>query len=181
MSCDPFEKLLKEADAEAGGPRVGGDLAGRVVRAAGRRRMRRRMSGAGVVIMLMLGMGLVIGGRWSNARHVEQLRAEVMELRKEREWRMEMTMRLWERERQWRRLMEARRKAAEVDPMERVQEQVEQAAFSMVYQADRMAGEMGLDQSAAKVYRQVCEDFPATHWAAIARQRLAKMGDGKEG
>jgi hypothetical protein len=179
MSGNSLEKLLQEADVGGGEPRVGEDLPARVVLAADRRRLMRRVSGGAVAIIL--GLGIAMGVRVSNARYVERLRAEVMELRKEREWRMEMTMRLWEQERQWRRLMEARRKAAEMDPMERVQEQVERAAFSMVYQADRMAEQMGLDRSAAKVYRQVCEDFPATHSAEIARQRLAKLGDGKEG
>jgi TolA-binding protein len=54
----------------------------------------------------------------------------------------------------------------------------------MVYQADRMANEFGLEESASAVYAQVEKGFPQTRGAEVARQRLEQLrheGGGKEG
>jgi len=51
----------------------------------------------------------------------------------------------------------------------------------MVWQADQFAKEPDLTQKAADVYRQVNASFPQTHWAQVARQRLAKIEARKEG
>ena len=86
-----------------------------------------------------------------------------------------MVQRLLENERGRRSIERARALQAKVDPIVRIDRQIEQAAFVIVAQADRKVRRWNLTDSAADDYRRVVELFPKTHWAAIARQRLAAM------
>ena len=69
----------------------------------------------------------------------------------------------------------ARSKAVQArpDPIERMESQIDRAAFVIVAQADRKARRWNLTDSAANDYRRVIELFPSTRWADVARQRLA--------
>jgi hypothetical protein len=112
---------------------------------------------------------------------VERLEAELAEIRREADWRMSLAMRMWEGERQAKRQAEIQRRLMKLNTGTGVEQQVEYAACSMVYQADRMSREMRLIGPAAEIYRQVSEGFPNTPWAALAKQRLADLRDGKAG
>jgi outer membrane protein assembly factor BamD (BamD/ComL family) len=45
----------------------------------------------------------------------------------------------------------------------------------MVYQADRMYHELNLRESAVASYQRTIELFPQTHWAQVAKDRLAEL------
>jgi hypothetical protein len=64
-----------------------------------------------------------------------------------------------------------RRRGAQRDPLDDARQQMEGAAFAMVYQANRIAETVGQDP-ARSVYREVVAYFPQTASAQVARQRL---------
>ena len=78
------------------------------------------------------------------------------------------------------RLAELRRTSGGLDPLEDVRRQVEKAAFTTLYQADRMYRELNLRDSALASYRQVILLFPDTPSAKVARQRLSEI-EGPKG
>ena len=51
---------------------------------------------------------------------------------------------------------------AALDPMELADQELNRAAFTMVYQADRMYRELGLKDAAIRDYRQAIQAFPQT-------------------
>jgi TolA-binding protein len=77
------------------------------------------------------------------------------------------------RQEQKSRLAQAQRKlAAMKDPLVEVKEQLDKAAFIIVYQADRKYNELDLKESAIADYRQVIKLYPQTMWAGKAQERL---------
>jgi hypothetical protein len=58
------------------------------------------------------------------------------------------------------------------DPLVAVHQHTERTARRMMLEADRLA--MGRDgpKSSRQVYQRVCELFPQSHWAQVARARL---------
>jgi len=193
MEYDPIERLLKEADGEAGdcGRELRG-VAGEARRIVRRRRMARRVVAGAAAVVLVVGAACwqwvgrgpgreTVVKRTEGGEEVRRLKAEVEELRREADWRMRLARRLMEEEEQWRRAMELRRELARGNPMEALRERVDYAAFAMVYQGDRMSRELGLAESAERLYRECSRDFPGTQWGQVARQRLAEMKERKEG
>ena len=77
-------------------------------------------------------------------------------------------------------MLDADRAASQAMPRyvaaaETTQDQVEQAAFVIVHQADRKRNELGLPTEAEADYRRVLELFPQTRSAEIARERLNQL------
>jgi tetratricopeptide (TPR) repeat protein len=93
---------------------------------------------------------------------------------------LKLVQEVLEAERQRQRLNELQAQLASIpDPLEEVQEQIDKTAFFLVYQADRMHRETGQRASAIQAYNRVIELFPQSHWAEIARKRLAEMRNQK--
>jgi glucose-6-phosphate-specific signal transduction histidine kinase len=72
-----------------------------------------------------------------------------------------------------RRQIALRRRAAQRDPADDAQQEIEDAAFAMVYQANRIAQTAG-NEPARNVYKEVVAYFPNTPSAEVARQRLTQ-------
>ena len=192
MSDDPLKKLLQQADAMAGGPpETPGDLAQRVrVLAARRQRVRVGFSAAAAAIVLVVGMTLL----WPQGSappqpvneppvvQVEQsqpdiarLKAEIERLHREADTRLAVVQRTQEILEEMRRFEELKRQPPWPDAVANVRREVDQAAYTLVSQADRMCRELDLCDSAAVKYRRVVELFPETRWAVVARQRLSEL------
>lgn len=75
----------------------------------------------------------------------------------------------------------ALRKQAEADPLKAISDQMDRAALTMVYQADRMYHELNLRESAMASYERTIKLFPKTHWAEVARDRLAELKTAGKG
>jgi hypothetical protein len=200
MAHDPMETLIREADAAAGeAPRVGADLAGRV-EALGRRRKRTRvagMSAAGIAFVIGIGMVWTAGlgpevgpgevvvlarGGESKAQtdaEVARLREEIEILRAQADAYKALADRLL-MEREDRALVaRSARPISGAGVLDPIQTQLDRAAFTMMYQADRMREELNLPGSAAEQYRRVIELFGQTRWAEVARDRLKEMKTSK--
>lgn len=181
MNDEQIKSLLEDADRAAGPPRY------KVVRACEiRARLRRRRS---VAIAAPAAAAVVVCGLalWNLRQPSEEpaavpqeriasLEEQVRQLQEQTETTMRLVHEVLAKERQERRLAALQAELASIpDPAQELQRQTEKAAFALVYQADRMIGEMNQTQSAVETYEQVIRLFPENRWAEVARERLARI------
>ena len=196
MGDDRIEELLRQADRAAGArPAMPPDLAGRVRRLARRRRAVRITTGA-VAAALAVGIATAVfmAGPHGEPAPVDntlivdvdnpqddlvRLRVEFGELRAEAEATLAVARRILDLQSEQKLLAELARIRARPDPVEEVRQQMDKAAFIIVYQADRMYRELNLHESAIASYRQSIKLFPQTRWADVARERLAEIESPK--
>ena len=209
MTTDPLQDLLQHADLPA--PPAGpppDQLSASVRRTAARRRRRSviiRTLGIPLVA-LTLGLALWLTAGWhlsaqqrgglsspgrsaaplhtriantsaqsnDTAASIALLRTEIEALRVEIELRTARIARL-------RRIDRDRRLALQPDPAQKVRDELEKAALIIVYQADRKYNELNLPESAIADYKRAIDLFGQTKWAAIARDRLAKIQADQKG
>ena len=80
------------------------------------------------------------------------------------------------RERQQARLAELERQLAAIpDPVAEIQRQMDKAAYTMVYHADRKYNQINLKDSAIQDYQRVVKLYPQTRWAEVARNKLSEI------
>lgn len=200
MKDDNLKNLLRTTDeALDSAALLGPDLAGRVrIRAARRRRAKMAfLSGAAAVIALAVVFNLdpepkaslpvaktqaapeiphVTTTAAATPPRVDVVRLwrEIEQLRIEADARSKMIAQARVRMDQNRRLAKLRYQLASIpDPLEEIDRHIEEAACIIVYYADRKLNELDLKESALADYRRVIERFGQTHWAQVARQRLA--------
>jgi len=105
-------------------------------------------------------------------QNLDRLQAQIDQLRAEADSAMALVREvsaLLERQHQLNEL------SASSDPREEIRWQMNQAALTTVYQADRMYRDLGLRESAVESYQQVISLFPDTPAAKIARQKLSEI------
>lgn len=182
MNAEQIKSLLEDADRAAGPPRY------KVVRACEiRARLRRRRSVAIAVPAAAAAVVLCGLALWNLRQQSEEppavpqeriasLEEQVRQLQEQTETTMRLVQEVLAKERQERRLAALQAELASIpDPAQELQRQAEKAAFALVYQADRMIGEMNQTQSAVETYEQVIRLFPENRWAEVARERLARI------
>ena len=192
-AVDPLEELLRRADAAAGPPELPGDLPGRVRRLALRRR-RARLAAAGiaaaVVIAVALGVvlhdlrtappakvGPTVAATQQDKGGVEgaDVAAELARLDSEARSRLAVVAHMLACEARHKRLAELRRELAKPGVAEQIQRQVDDAAFVLIYFADRQLRQEHGRQAAVANYQQVIQLFGQTRWAEVARRRLREI------
>jgi hypothetical protein len=111
----------------------------------------------------------------SNPMDYDQLTRELAALRAQAEAKTALVRRL----QSVRRIGVARRgrlgQAIEPALARRTKRQIDRAAFTIVYTADRLRREAGLVESAVEQYRQAVLLFPQTPAAETARRRLVEL------
>ena len=197
MASDPLGEWLRRADAAAGLPLpLRADLPERVRHRARRRRATRAAGGAVVLVLLAVGAvwalwplterptgngaGPIVAATAEQAE-IARLQEKVHRLQEEVQWRTAAIERMLTLETQQQRLAELRRRAAEPDALDRLDQQTDQTAFTIIYQADRMHKELGLEAPAVEGYRRVIRLFPETRWAEVARKRLSEIEGSERG
>ena len=196
MSDERLEQLLRQADEAFGRPPCGtADLGVRVRRQA--RRQRRVMmvgSAAAALLALVVSAIALRSERGDTAQperpiladntpaHVQlaQLQADIARLQEEISSGCRAAEETLRREEVEKRLAALQEQAAD-DPLQEVSDQVDRAALTMVYQADRMYRELNLRESAVASYEQTIKLFPQTHWAKVAKDRLAELKTAGKG
>lgn len=192
MNDERLGQLLRQADAASGGPRVGPANLSLRVRRRARRQRQVRTIGTAVTAVLVLSLSIVawvnrygrtrsglmptpiVADRGPKPISLAELQRQIEQLREEILTGCEAVQEVLRRQAFEERLA-ALRERAEADPLREVRDQMDRAALIMVYQADRMYRELNLRESAMASYEQTIRLFPQTHWAQVARDRLAEL------
>jgi len=179
MTNDPLHDLIRSADASVTPPRLVSDLASKAPALARRRRtLRIALAAVGCLLMSLSFFPRRHADPALTAVKLQHSQQEVARLDVQARSHERLAELLWERERLQRK--SPRGRSSRPDPR-LLQRELDQAAYAMVYQADRLSSEPNLQLAAADFYQQVVSDFPESSWASVARQRLARLHDRKEG
>lgn len=209
MYQDRLDTLLKQADRLAGDSQPIPGLAGHIRRLARRRQLRRHTIIVGMAALVIVTTGMVLlrepalqtdrtdsktnrlvaesaatpaAQSATGPAEIARLQARIAQLQAEANVRTRMVQQMRIHHEQQQRLTELyRRRAAIGDPLERVRQELEKAAFVTVYQANRKYDELGLKESAMADYRLVIKYHPTTKWAQVARRRLAEIQNKPKG
>lgn len=190
MSDERLQQLLRKADAAFGGPRVSSaDLPLRV-RQRARRQHRAKVFGTATMAVLVLSLTTaawvnrygrsvpsptpIVADDGSKPASVAELQSHIEQLSEEIRTGCQAVHEVLRRQEVEQRLAALRRQA-EADPLKEINDQIDRAALTMVYQADRMYRELNLRESAIASYERTIKLFPKTHWAEVAKDRLAEL------
>lgn len=183
MNKEKIETLLQKADEFAGRPTFG-----RVTGGAIRQRIHRRQiiriavpltTAAAVAVTVAL---LAISARTrspspqSEPQRVASLEEQIEQLQARTDATLKLVQKVLEKDRQQRRLAALEAELASIpDPMRQVEQQVDKAAFVLIYQADRLYKELNQTESAVAAYKEIIQLFPTNRWAEVAKERLAEI------
>ena len=180
MIQDKIQNLLQRADNAATGASAPHQLAAAVRRRAHRRRVARKTAAVAAAACIVCGVGLWVASETasrhkqaSEQRQIAALEAQVKELEARTDTALSFVRQVLQEQERKRRLDQLEAQLAAIsDPIAEVDEQMEETAFIMVYQADKMYTEQNLKGSAIKTYKQVIELFPETKSAQTAWEKL---------
>jgi hypothetical protein len=179
MTSDPLIQLLHQADRAAGGPRAVVDDLPERVRQLARQRRRAKYQGSVAAIGLIVIAGVLIGPRLrgntrtiatpnvNTAITVAALDQELLAIRTETEKLRAEILAAQPAS------VPTRARPPVTAPS--VDEELERAAYLIVYQADRYHRELDMPASAITSYRQTIDLYPGTRAAQTARDRLCQI------
>lgn len=184
MTDDKIKQLFQIADRTAGRPLMFPIKASAIRRRA---RMRRAVSVTCRAAAALLILGLAIWGpsdrspkQTAKQAQIAALQAQVKLLQVRTDAALKLVQEVLASEREQGRLDELEAELANIrDPLEEIQKQVDQTAFTLVYHADQMYRQLGQKKSAVQAYQRVIELFPETQSAEVARQRLSEIENEK--
>ncbi len=194
MEDDRIRDLLRRADAGGDAPDSRGDIAGAVRSTIRRRQIIAVAAGVCAVCFaialtawrllpepsrtnpLAMGNGPDAGSTHP-ATGTSSLPLDLATIEFEARSHEQAAQRLWAAERTNKLLALAE---AAPDPLEIIGRQRDRAALTAVDRADTCARQ-GRFAQAAQGYDQAIKLFPETHWAAVARQRLSRLENRKDG
>jgi hypothetical protein len=181
MTEDNIRDLLQKADRMTGGPaRLGIDTSC-IRRRAKRRRLVSFAGPAAAAAVLVVALGIWSPGirpprPTSEQGKIASLETQIKQLQASTDAAVALIHEVLENERRQRRLAELEAELASIsDPLEEIRKQVDEAAFNLVYQANRLYRELNETESAVQTYNRVIRLFPANQWAQVARQRLSEI------
>lgn len=173
MNKNHLTRLLKQADSSAEMVPLDADQLAFLVR----RRLQRRKQMVRYVMpaaaAILVGIGL-LGGQLYQLRqkqqHIVRLEKQVQQLAEQTEATLAKMQQLLDSQE-----AHLQTVARYDDPAHKIETAVEEAAFLLIYQAERMAEKYNRPDAAANYYRQVIEYFGDTSSAEIAKERLNKV------
>ena len=182
MTEDKIKNLLQKADKTAGtAAPIPANLAADVRRRANRRRFATLAApvAAAAVVLIAFGIWCLTGvpaDQMYEQGKVAALQAEIKQLQAQTDATLKLVREVLENQRRQHRIAKLKAKLASItDPLEEVQRQVDKTAFTLVYEANRMYGELNQRDSAIQTYKRVIELFPQSTWADVARRRLSEI------
>ncbi len=178
MTNDPLKQLLRHADTA---PPLAGEsnLVSQVKRRAKRND---RIKSASAVAILLIGIAiaanLVLQPRVKKAPlslepNPAALKAEIARLNAEANRHAEIADRLMQIE-----VIPTPSDAADVQ--RDLQRQRDEAALSLIYQAETLAPVPAQRPAAVALYKKAIDLFPQTHWASLAKQRIEALQSTQE-
>lgn len=182
MTEDKIQDLLQNADRTLGPPvPVSVELS--AIRGRARKRQLARLTtslGAGVVLVALGFCALTAVDKSREREKIALLQIQIKQLQVRTNATVKLIEEVLENEQKQRRLNELQAQIINTpDPLEEVQQQVDKAAFILVYHADRLCQELNQTDSAIRTYNRVIEFFPKNRWAEVARQRLLEIKNKK--
>jgi len=183
MTKDKMQNLLQNADRMAGPPgTVSVGLAGITRQHAHHRHRRKIVASLSVAAVIMLSVGIwqwTAGvGRINEQKRIAKMQADMQFLRAQADVTLKVVNELLERQRRQQRIAELRAKLAAIDdPLEKMNEEIETTAFTIVYFADKKLQRPGQKAAAIEDYKTVLRLYPQTRSAEKAKQRLAQLQD----
>ena len=186
MTEDRIKELFQIADRTAGRPLMFPIKASAIRRRA---RVRQAVNATFRVAVVAAVFALAVWGLSDRStkptaeqEQIASLQAQVKLLQVKADAALKLVREVLNSEREQGRLDELKAELANIpDPLEEIQKQVDQTAFTLVYDADRMYRELGQRRSAVQTYKRVIELFPQTQSAEVARQRLSEIENEKPG
>ena len=106
---------------------------------------------------------------------IAEIKAEIERLRRDADMRLALVHRTQEILEEMKRFEELKKQPPLPDAVANTRREVDKAAYTLVYQADRMCRELDLCDSAVVKYQRVVDLFPDSRWATVARQRLSEL------
>lgn len=184
MTDDRIKQLFQIADRTAGRPLMFPIKASAIRR---RGRVRRAVSvtcrAAAALLILALAMwGLSDRSPEQTAKQAQiaALQAQVKLLQARTDATLKLVQEALKSERKENRLNELQAELADIpNPLEEIRKQVDKAAFTLVYRADRLYRQLNQRASAIEAYNRVIRLFPKNRWAEVARQRLSEIENEK--
>jgi tetratricopeptide (TPR) repeat protein len=180
---DQIKELLESVDRAAGLPSYGPVSAAGIRRRVHRRQTRQVAFPLAAAALLLLSFSI-----WSlttktpqpsgsgSEERIASLEEQVRQLQTQTESALRLVQDVLAQERQQQRLDALEAELASIrDPRQEMQAQADEAAFALVYQADRFYRELNQTQSAIEAYEQVIRVFPESRWADEAKARLARI------
>jgi tetratricopeptide (TPR) repeat protein len=184
MTEDKIKELFQIADRTAGRPLMFPIKASVIRRRA---RVRQVVNATFRVAVAAVVFALAVWGLSDRStrptaeqEQIASLQVQVKLLQAKADAALKLVREVLNSEREQGRLDELKAELANIpDPIEEIQKQVDQTAFTLVYDADRMYRELGQRRSAVQAYKRVIELFPQTQSADVARQRLSEIENEK--
>lgn len=191
MNEDRLKNLLKQADSNASpGPNIQADLPKRVAQIAHRRRVVRT---TGVTIIAIT--SLITASLWwsfadqprdkeqsavatestGSDKTSAQLQTRIQHLQAEIQMREQIIEKLLAAEALRKQQKQRRTILAQPTASQKLDQQIERAASTLIYQAEQMLKDPARRSSAAKQYQRVINLYPNSHAAKIAQEKLTKL------
>lgn len=175
---DKIKSLLQEADRMAGHPSpVPANLSAAVRRRANRRHYVHLFVPYAAAALLILTAGILTLANKSAKTTQEQNKIALLETQIEQlSSSMKLLNERFEEERQQAELDEMEAELASyTDPLESIEKKIDETAWTLVYNADRLYYELKKTDKAVEIYNQVIKLFPRNQWAQVARERLSEI------
>jgi hypothetical protein len=179
---EKLRTLLQKTDQTAGHPASVSVELSTVRRRAHRRRTVSIAApiAAAAAILIAAGISYLTVRTAETSRQREQiasLEIRLQQLQARADAAFRLVTEIVEHDRQQTRLAKLEAKLASIgDPHQRIQEEIENTAFILVYHADRLRNELNQTHLAIDNYYHVIERYPRTRSARTARQRLSEIG-----
>jgi tetratricopeptide (TPR) repeat protein len=181
VSEEQIRALLQRADEVAGTPAFG-----RVSTIRIRRRIQRRwvfrsaaIMSAAAVITIAATLGILctrLARPQPQHAAIASLEAQVKQLQARTDATVQLIQEVLKKDRQQRHLASLEAELSSIpDPRLEIEQQVDKAAFILLYQADRLYKELNRTDSAVAAYKEIIQLFPTHRWAEVARERLAEI------
>jgi hypothetical protein len=178
MTHDALTDLLREADAVAPPPPATERLAQKVYRRARRRSRRRNFSAAvAVVVCVAAAVSLVRKTTTQQPRRFAAVvdAGEISRLRSDAAMHLKVADAVLSRAQRRARASHLR------DTPVTIESEREKAALALLDHGDRLRRDLKQVDAALDAYRRTVDLFPDTRWAAVARERIARLKPGAAG
>jgi len=181
VSDEQIRSLLQKVDRAASVPSFGPVSAAGIRGRAQRARLVRiavPVTAAAAILVATAVVTLRVTPQPSppQTQQIASLQEKINQLQAQTDATLKLVQEVVERDRQGRRVAALEAELASIpDPMQEIDRHVDETAFVLLYQADKLYKELNRTHSAVAAYKEVIQLFPKNRWADVARERLSEI------